>query len=168
MRNAYQMVAPRHTNRPALQGQYVKNTTCLVSISLGCMPRTRIACRLVLSYERAIRKEAAKRMNQDGTAFPRALRLAWRDPTTKDRHFTTPLALFAKRPSGVQPPGQGEYGEAKEQRFEAKGGKDKGRGKGKQPERSSWCCTSSRDRRARIRWLGSSGSLQRSFPMCWK
>ena len=99
-------------------------------MALGCMPRTRIACRLVLSNERAIRKEAAKRMNQDGTAFPTALRLAWRDPTAKDRHFTTPLALFAKRPSGVQPPGQGEYGEAKEQRFEAKGGKDKGRGKG--------------------------------------
>ena len=140
MRNAYQMVAPRHTNRPELQGQYVK----------------------------VFEDFKDYRMNQDGTAFPRALRLAWRDPTTKDRHFTTPLALFAKRPSGVQPPGQGEYGEAKEQRFEAKGGKDKGRGKGKQPERSSWCCTSSRDRRERIRWLGLSGSLQRSFPMCWK
>ena len=24
MRNAYQMVAPRHTNRPELQGEYVK------------------------------------------------------------------------------------------------------------------------------------------------
>jgi hypothetical protein len=110
----------------------------------------------------------AKEHTEGGSQEDESRRLAWRDPTTKDRHFTTPLALFAKRPSGVQPPGQGEYGEAKEQRFEAKGGKDKGRGKGKQPERSSWCCTSSRERRERIRWFGLSGSLQRSFAMCWE
>ena len=84
---------------------------------------------LVLSYEKAVRKEAARRMNQEGVAFPVALRAAWRDPLTKERHFTTPLALVAKRPSntGGQPDGH-----TKKQKFNAKGTRDKGKGKGKQ------------------------------------
>ncbi|CAL1145597.1 unnamed protein product [Cladocopium goreaui] len=93
MRNAYQMVAPRHTNRPELQGEYVKVFEDFKDYLLG-------------EHVFGLYAKDADSM--------------------QDRHFTTPLALFAKRPSGVQPPGQGEYGEAKEQRFEAKGGKDKG------------------------------------------
>ena len=53
---------------------------------------------LVLSYERAIRKEAARK-TRDGTPYPTALRESWRDPTIKERNFVTPLALHAKRPA---------------------------------------------------------------------
>jgi len=86
----------------------------------------------VLSYEKAVRKEAARRMNQEGVAFPVALRAAWRDPLTKERHFTTPLALVAKRPSntGGQPDGH-----TKKQKFNAKGTRDKGKGKGQATSR---------------------------------
>jgi len=63
-------------------------------------------------------------------AFPAALRAAWRDPLTKERHFTTPLALVAKRPNA---PTSGSGGDlaAKKPRFEPKGGNGKGAGKAK-------------------------------------
>lgn len=88
MRNAYQMVALRHTNRPELQGGYVKVFEDYKDYLLGehvfglyardadGMTVAAPPFRLVLAYERAIRKEAAKRMNQEGTPFPEALRLA--------------------------------------------------------------------------------------------
>ena len=111
LRNAFQMLSLRHTNRPELQGDYVKafedykdylmgehvyglNAKDAEGMTIAAPPFN-----LVLSYERAIRKEAARKMNQEGVAFPAALRAAWRDPLTKERHFTTPLALVAKRPN---------------------------------------------------------------------
>ena len=143
MRNACQMVALRHTNRPELQGDYVRTFEDYKDYLLGehvyglnardadGMTVAAPPFRLVLAYERAVRKDAAKRMNQDGVAFPAALKLAWKDPTTKERHFTTPLALVAKRPSGVPPASYGDAAAAKKQRFEQKG-PTKGKGKGKQ------------------------------------
>lgn len=144
MRNAFQMVALRHTNRPELQGDYMKVFEDYKDYLLGehvyglnarDADRMTVAAppfRLVLAYERAIRKEAAKRMNQEGVAFPAALKLAWKDPTTKERHFTTPLALVAKRPSGSQQAQQWDAAASKKQKFEAKGTREKGKGKGKQ------------------------------------
>ena len=50
---------------------------------------------LVISYEMAIRKRAYKFIYEDGQSFPEALKQAWYDTLTKDRHFTTPLAIAA-------------------------------------------------------------------------
>eukprot|EP00435_Cladocopium_sp_Y103_P016869 s1943_g4.t1 len=144
MKNAYQMVALKHTNRPELQGEYVRvfeeykeyllgehvfglHARDAEGLTLAAPP-----FRLVLSYEKAIRKDAVRRVNQEQVPFPRALKLAWRDPTTKERYFTTPLALCAKRPVPVAakpaaaPPSL-EGAPWKKQKPEVKG---KGRGKG--------------------------------------
>ena len=52
---------------------------------------------LVPSYEHAIRKHCYKIMAQQGMPFKLALEKSWKDATVKERHFTTPLALYAKR-----------------------------------------------------------------------
>ena len=52
---------------------------------------------LVLSYEHAIRKHCYKTMAQQGLPFKLALEKSWKDAAVKERHFTTPLALYAKR-----------------------------------------------------------------------
>ena len=134
MRNAYQMVALRHTNRPELQGDYVKvfedfkdyllgehvfglNAKDAEGLTVAAPP-----FRLVLSYEKAIRKEAARKMNQEGMPYPTALRAAWRDSTVKERHFTTPLALVAKRPSAPQAALSAGPAAPKKPRFDGKGG----------------------------------------------
>ena len=52
---------------------------------------------LVLSYEHAIRKHCYKTMTQQGLPFKLALEQSWKDATVKERHFTTPLAIYAKR-----------------------------------------------------------------------
>ena len=52
---------------------------------------------LVLSYDHAIRKHCYKTMAQQGLPFKLALEKSWKDATVKERHFTTPLALYAKR-----------------------------------------------------------------------
>eukprot|EP00435_Cladocopium_sp_Y103_P046025 s1206_g13.t1 len=145
MKNAYQMVALKHTNRPELQGEYVRvfeqyKEYLLGEHVFGLHARDAegltIAAppfRLVLSYEKAIRKEAVRRVNQDHTPFPRALKLAWADPTTKERYFTTPLALCAKRPAPAvakSAPSAPSAGEPpwKKQKADTKG---KGRGRGR-------------------------------------
>ena len=53
---------------------------------------------LVLSYEHAIRKHAYKVMATAGYSFGAALLHAYKEPSVKERNFTTPLALHAKRP----------------------------------------------------------------------
>lgn len=140
LRNAHQMVALRHTNRPELQGDYIKvfedykdylMGEHVYGLSAKDADGLTVAAppfNLVLSYEKAVRKEAARRMNQEGVPFPVALRAAWRDPLTKERYFTTPLALVAKRPSNAA----SQPESTKKQRFDSKGTKEKGKGKGKQ------------------------------------
>ncbi|CAE7346838.1 DSK1 [Symbiodinium sp. KB8] len=84
---------------------------------------------LILSYEHAIRKHAYKLMATDGRSFGDALSKAYKDATVKERHFTTPLALHAKRPSPtVPPPPLNPY-----QRDPKKGKGKQGKGKDKQP-----------------------------------
>jgi hypothetical protein len=51
---------------------------------------------LLLSYEHAIRVKAMQLVRK-GSTFSAALKSAWEDPLTKERHFTTPLALEAVR-----------------------------------------------------------------------
>ena len=53
---------------------------------------------LVLQYEHAIRKHAYKVMATAGYTFGAALVHAYKEPSVKERNFTTPLALHAKRP----------------------------------------------------------------------
>ena len=52
---------------------------------------------LVLTYETAIRKKAFAYMQVETIRFGEALEKAWKCPATKERHFITPLALYAKR-----------------------------------------------------------------------
>ena len=53
---------------------------------------------LVLSYEQSVRKMARRQMAVEQVSWGKALREAWKDATNKERRFTTPLALYAKRP----------------------------------------------------------------------
>ena len=53
----------------------------------------------MLTYEHAVRKHAARLINQEGRNWTIALREASKDGTVKERNFTTPLALYAKRPT---------------------------------------------------------------------
>ena len=143
MRNAYQMVALKHTNRPELQGDYVRTFEEYKDYLLGehvyglnardadGLVIAAPPFRLVLAYEKAIRKETAKKMNQEGIAMPIALKQSWKCPTTKERHFTTPLALVAKRPAPPPWRAQEQGAPAKRQKQEPKGG---GKGKSKAPQ----------------------------------
>ena len=135
MQHAFQMVSLRHTNRPEIQGDYPKAFAEFKDYLLGEYVyglnsqdehgRT-VATPpwgLILSYERAVRKEAMKRTNADGIPIPVALKQAWKDPTVKERHFVTPLALHMKRPSLQNPPGDNPNKWHKSE--------EKGKGKGK-------------------------------------
>ena len=79
---------------------------------------------LVLSYEHAVRKWACKQMAQRSISFGDSLRESWEEPAVKERHFTTPLALYAKRPP---PPPANPWKGGKG------GGKDGKKGGGKAP-----------------------------------
>ena len=86
---------------------------------------------LVLSYERAILKYACKLVTQEGLQLGAALKKAWKDASVKERHFITPLALYAKRPL-PPPPGNWDNANRGRGRGRIKGGKgNKGSGKGK-------------------------------------
>ena len=132
------MIAIKHTNRRELQGDYLDVVEQYKDYILGeyvhglhakdsegntiaSPPWT-----LVLAYERAVRKQAVKITNSEGKPLPVALKEAWKDPTVKERYFTTPLALYAKRPAAAM---KEEGGPAKGQKGKGKS-KDKGKGKG--------------------------------------
>ncbi len=110
--------------------------------------------KLVLSYEHEIRRKAM-RMVEKGSMLKDALREAWNDPLTKERFFTTPLAMQplvnrgSKRPqpgadgssaprrSGPQPQ-QHQRGHQQQSRKQKQnnrttkgGGKGSNKGKGK-------------------------------------
>lgn len=144
MRNAMQMIALKHTNRAELQGDYTKafeeykeyllgehvyglNAKDADGLTIAAPP-----FRLVLAYEKAVRKEAMRRVNQEQTPFPRALKMGWKDPTTKERHFTTPLALSAKRPAQAVGQWAQEGPTSKKGKMDTKGSKGKSKGGGKQ------------------------------------
>ncbi|CAE7384788.1 unnamed protein product [Symbiodinium microadriaticum] len=83
----------------------------------------------LLAMSMAIRKHAYKLMATDGRSFGDALAKAYKEATVKERHFTTPLALHAKRPNpSVPPPPLNPY-----QRDPKKGKGKLGKGKDKQP-----------------------------------
>ena len=90
---------------------------------------------LVLSYEQAIRKKAFAYMQVETIHFGEVLQKAWKCPVTKERHFITPLALYAKRsyPGGDWNPKGGPKGGSKG------GPKGKGKGKGTGPKGEKIC-----------------------------
>lgn len=145
MRNAYVLIALRHTNRPELQGNYDRvfeeyKTYLLGEYVYGLVAKdpdgNTIASppwSLVLTYEAAIRKQAVKEVNQDRAPFPVALKSAWQNAIVKERNFTTPLALYAKRPPPPSPSvDYGAYASraSKQQKGAGNKGKAGGRGKG--------------------------------------
>jgi len=79
---------------------------------------------LILSYEHEIRREAMRQVEK-GTPLPLALRMAWRDPVTKDRFFTVPLSLKRSRATSTS------SDNAPEKYARTEGGKAKGKGKGR-------------------------------------
>lgn len=83
---------------------------------------------LVLSYELAVRRRAVKIVNSEGKPMPVALKAAWKDPTVKERYFTTPLALHTKRPTPAAEWEAGKWhkGQYKGEGKGAKGKKGKG------------------------------------------
>ena len=111
MRNAHVLISLKHTNRAELQGEWSTSFETYKDYILGEFVYGLSAkdadgytvasppWSLVLSYEHAVRKHAARLVNVDGKAWPAALREAMKDGTIKERHFTTPLALYAKRPA---------------------------------------------------------------------
>lgn len=143
MRNALLMISLKHTNRTELQGDLVRTFEEFKDYLLGehvfglhakdaeGLTVAAPSFKLVLSYERAIRKDAMKRVNQDGTTLLRALKQAWTDATVKERYFTTPLALLAKRPAPTPPAAKDPP--LKRPKGDQKGGRQKGAGKGRLP-----------------------------------
>ena len=130
------MLALKHTNRHELQGEWNTVVEEYKEYLLGEYVYGLVAkdadgntvasppWNLVLSYEKASRKQAAKLVNNEGKPWPVALKSAWKDSTVKERHFTTPLALYAKRPA---PP----WRESTNQQPWKKADQGKGKAKGK-------------------------------------
>ena len=89
---------------------------------------------LVLAYEQAVRKQAFHYMVLDSLSIAAAWEKAWKDPVTKERHFSTPLSLYSKRkPADPTMPTRDTWvprGSGKGQKGQ-KGHKGRGRGAGR-------------------------------------
>ena len=136
MQNCLMMLALKHVNREEIQdvskdvfdkykdyllGDYVwgLSSTDLQGQQIQTPPWS-----LVLA---SIRKRAYNLMTTEKLMLGAALEKAWKCPTTKERHFITPLALYSKKayPQGNSSPNQGSWN--------PKGkGKSKGKSKGSQ------------------------------------
>ena len=142
LRNCMVMLSLKHTNRHELQGEW--NSVVeeykeyllgdyVYGLSAKDSEGNTIASppwNLVISYEKAIRKQATKLVNNEGKPWPVALKAAWKDATVKERYFTTPLALYSKRPA---PPWRDSAQQQQTwRRTEQNKGKSKGKSKGKQ------------------------------------
>ena len=102
----------RHSNRPTLQNLNPQDFEDFLGYLLGehvwlltgkAADGSTVATpswSQLLVYEAAIRRRAFSRMMTDNLTFKEALKESYKDPVTKERYFTTPLALAAtnKRP----------------------------------------------------------------------
>ena len=141
MLHCIQMLALKHTNREEIQdfsrdtmerykdyvlGDYVwgLSSTDLQGQLIQTPPWS-----LVLSYEHAIRKRAYSLMVSENLKIGAAFEQAWKCPTTKERHFITPLALYSKRSN----PGSswGEWSPKSKGKGKSKSGSGKGKATGK-------------------------------------
>ena len=152
------MLALRNSNRPDLQGCTPQDFEDLLSYLLGehvwmIAGKSSEGYTVVspswsqlLVYEFAIRRRTFSRMESDGLTFKDALKESYRDSVTKERYFTTPLALASvnKRPlafnDGELPQraqkasrnkGNGGKGGGKNEKGSKGNGKGRGKGKGK-------------------------------------
>ena len=146
-KNAMVMISMKHSNRHELQGAWEDAVEQYKDYLLGDYVYGLSAkdaegqtfasppWKLVIAYERAIRKQAVKLTNTEGKPLTVALKTARKDATVKERNFTTPLALYAKRP----PPPWREQPAAKwrtpekGEKGKEKGKSKKGKGKGSNP-----------------------------------
>ena len=147
MFNALAMIKLRHVNRTELSdvtsdifdkykdyllGDYVYGLRSADGVGSAIPPWT-----LVLGYDHAIRKLAYKLVSQEGYKLGEALKKAWKDPTVKERHFITPLALYSKRPLEPWNP---KGGKGKDSKGKGKGKNAiKGKGSSRTPENKPIC-----------------------------
>ena len=152
MVNAILMLAIKHPNREEIQdvtrdtfekykdyvlGDYVWG---LASVDLQGNQIQTPPWSLVLSYEQAVRKRAYSLMTTERIQLGAALEQAWKCPTTKERHFITPLALYSKRTYPQQNWGEwSAKGKGKQGKSQPAKGKSKGKGSGLTPEGGKIC-----------------------------
>ena len=135
----------KHTNRPQLQGITPQDIEDYLSYLLGehvwqlagrSAEGSTVALpswNQLLTYEYAIRKKTYHDM-LNGCTFKQALKDSYRDPVTKERFFTTPLAMASsnRRPLAFNDGAQQLQGNhAKGKGKGVKQSKGKGKGKGK-------------------------------------
>ena len=115
---ALMFIALRHSNRDEIQnltpqvfhaylsyllGDYVWG---LVARGSGGESLGSPSWNQILVYEHAIRRKAWRTATVEGMEFGEALKRAYEDPTTKERNFTTPVALSAAHRSLGPPAGK--------------------------------------------------------------
>jgi hypothetical protein len=134
-----QMIALRYPNKMQLQGITPQVFRSYTSYLLGEHVLELVATdtegkvlaapswELVLKYEYEIRKKAYRILQDEPSKnFPAALEEAWKNPTTKERAFTTPLAL---QTSSVNKRSYSEnWGGGGQEKLPKKDGKGKGKG----------------------------------------
>ena len=135
------MLGMRHSNRPGLQGISPQDMEDFLSYLLGefvwqltgkASDGSTVmtpAWSQLLIYEFSIRKRAYHIMQTEGKRWKDALVESWKDPTTKERFFTTPVAMSAtlKRPLSFT---DGDGGQGRWKQKGSKGNQGKGGGKG--------------------------------------
>ena len=134
------MIALRHTNRPELADRqpqifqqylaYLLGDHCwnLVARNAAGDAIAHPAWSQVFAYGQAIRKKAWQLVFQESKTFAAALKASYLDPLTKERNFTTPLALgaLAQRRSADT-----RIDSDRQSKYQKPDKGDKGRGKGK-------------------------------------
>lgn len=144
---ALMFLALKHTNRECLQSlnpqlahrycEYLlgEHVWCMVAKDSSGRTISAPHFPLVLSYEMAIQKKAYRMMTEGEGSFTDCLEKAWKDSTTKERFFTTPMAMSAAKGTKVEigystPTKEGDHGKASKG-----GGKGNGREKRREGEK---------------------------------
>lgn len=136
------MLGIRHTNNPALQGLVPQDFEDYLSFLLGefvwgltgrsadgntvALP----SWAQLIIYEYQIRR-AAYRLVEEGSTFKDALKQSYKDAVTKERYFTTPIALSSsqKRPYAFNDMPDGSSQKKGKSKGAGKGGKSGGKGR---------------------------------------
>ena len=146
-------VGLKHTNRQHLQGLTPQLGHDYLGYLLGDFVFNLVAkdgwgrvvatpgFQQVLEYDMAIRRKACKEVLK-GVSLADAWRAAWNDATTKERHFTTPMALASVSTPASSQPSSSSGPPSKKQRLEPSPKKGKGRNKGRSKAGSPHGCQS--------------------------
>jgi hypothetical protein len=162
--NALMFLGLRHTNRSFLQNitpqlaprycEYLlgEHVWGLIAKDPNGYTISAPSWSLVLAYDAAIRKKAYRLMADGGGDFSTCLKTAWMDPTTKERSFTTPMAIAAstgyksvelqyglnKRAAQSASGSMGKFQKGNKGSVKG-GGKGKGKGRGKKGKNTAAC-----------------------------